>query len=137
MSVLLDITLFISIVLNPIILYKKVRQKHPAKEDIKVARHYALNLIFSFWTYYIVLIYKIFAGIRWSCKPSRNNYVPYYRWTLTNATVQILSLIPQTLLTFCLMDDSTVSILYFEYLLVFVLYVVQIITVELQMRYID
>ena len=64
--------------------------------------------------------------------------MPYYRWTLTFASIQILGLIPFIILTYYLRDDAPVSLdPYIQYLLWIALYVVQIMIVELQMRYID
>ena len=97
-AILEDITVLLCIIVGPYFSVQKMEENHPAKDDLKVAHHIALRLVFSFWAYYFVLIYKIFLAVRWSCNPDRTNLQPYYRWTITSATMNILGIIPFVIL---------------------------------------
>ena len=60
-----------------------IKKYGKSNDDIAVARKYILQMFLSYWAYSFVQIYKVFAGIRWICRQSRQHFVSYYRWTLT------------------------------------------------------
>ena len=52
-------------------------------ENDRVVKRYAGRILLTFWANYFTMIAKIILGFCWLCNRTRNNYVAYYRVSVT------------------------------------------------------
>ena len=81
---MLDLALLFGIVENFFLVldsFDKINRAATLKQDDR--RRYAFSYFLGFWANDVVLFSKLYLGMRWLCKRTRNRFLTYYRMSAT------------------------------------------------------
>ena len=68
----------------------KYIHKQDDEHDQKVAKRYVMRTFLSQWVLWLIQPVKIYYGLKWLCKRTRNRYLAYYRLTMTYAIANVM-----------------------------------------------
>ena len=89
-----DITILVYIIVNYLHLMDLIEEyAHDDPDNLRVGRRWIVRQSLSMWATNLLVVFKIFFAIRWVCKPTRRNFLPYYRLSMTLSISSLMTCI--------------------------------------------
>ena len=63
--------------------YPYVMYVPATKHNDWVVKRFIVRCVLGYWAIWILLLLKLYFGLKWLCKRTRIKYMPYYRLTMT------------------------------------------------------